>query len=186
MARGNPQGLSLGPGYIYIAPLGTTEPVDVAATWASISASWVALGYTDDGSQFDFQLSADPIPVAEELDPITNAPTTRAMSLTLIASQITAANLKTALNGGTVTSGTGCVYFEPPDLGTEVRCMIGFESEDHTERWIYRQCFNTGQITLKRSKGAAGRANIPMMFILEKPATGLRPWRAILATPQRQ
>ncbi len=62
--------------------------------------------------------------------------------------------------------------------------MIGFESEDHTERWIFRQCFQTGTLAVPRQAGAA-KATLPVDFTLEKPATGLRLFRAILATPQR-
>ncbi len=184
MARGTPASLALGPGYLYLAPLGTTEPVDVATAIAAVSAAWVLLGYTDDGSEFDYQLNTDQVLVAEELDPISNAPTGRDMSVQFSLAEITATNLKRAFNGGTITTGTGVVFFEPPDLGTEVRVMLLFESEDHTERWVYRQCFNDGQIAMPRKKGAA-KAVIPVVFKLEKPATGLRPYRAIMASPQR-
>jgi len=183
-ARGTPGALALGPGYLYLAPLGTSEPVDLATAWASVSAAWVLLGYTDDGSEFDYQLNADPVPVAEELDPISNAPTGRAMSVQFSMAEITATHMKYAFNGGTITAGTGVVKFEPPALGTELRVMLAFESEDHTERWIYRQCFNTGQIALPRKKGAA-KAVIPVVFQLEKPATGLQPFAAIMASPAR-
>jgi hypothetical protein len=185
MPRGTAANLALGPGYLYIAPIGTTEPTDLATAWASVSAAWAALGYTEDGSQFNYQLNTDQVTVAETLDPIQNTPTGRTMSVEFILAEITATNLKRAFNGGTITSGTGCVYFEPPDLGTEVRAMIGFESEDHTERWLYRQCFNNGQIQMPRRKGNAN-ATIPVTFLLEAPATGLRPFRAIMGAPARQ
>lgn len=185
MARGTPGALALGPGYLYLSPVGTTEPTDLVTAWTTVSAAWAGLGYTDDGSEFDYQLSADPVPVAEELDPIINAPTGRAMSVQFSMAEITATNLKRVFNGGTITSATGCVYFEPPALGTEVRVMLGFESEDHTERWIYRQCFNTGQVALPRKKGAS-KAVLPTTFQLEKPATGLQPFRAIMQAPLRQ
>jgi hypothetical protein len=183
--RGNPAALGLGPGYLYVGPLGTTEPVDLVATWASVSAAWALLGYTDAGSTFNHQLNTTPVPVAEEYDPITNAPDSRAMDLGFALAEVTATHLKTALNGGTITSGSGCVYFEPPDPGTEVRVMLAFQSEDGTERWIFRQCLNNGQISIPRQKGAT-KAIIPCTFMLEKPASGLRPWRAIMASPARQ
>lgn len=185
MPRGTASALALGPGYLYLASLGTTEPTDLATAWATVSANWTALGYTDDGSELDYQLSADPVTVAEELEAISNAPTGRAISVQFALAEITATHLKYAFNGGTITTGTGVVYFEPPDLGTEQRVMIGFESEDHTERWLYRQCYNTGQIAMTRKKGAA-KATIPAVFQLEKPATGLRSFRAIMASPARQ
>jgi hypothetical protein len=185
MARGTPTALALGPGYLYIAPIGTTEPTDLATAWASISAAWVGLGYTDAGSEFHYQPNVDQVEVAEELDPVSNQVTGRAASVHFNLAEITATNLKRALNGGTIVSGGGYVTFEPPDLGTEVRTMLAFESEDHTERWLFRQCFNTGEITITRAKGAA-KATIPCQFNLEKPASGSRLFKAIMAAPARQ
>jgi hypothetical protein len=184
MPRGNAGGLSLGPGYLYIAVLGTTEPTDLATAWATVSASWIQLGYTDDGSEFTYDISSDKVEVAEELDPIRVALTARDPKLAFDLAEVTASNLKRALNGGTITSGTGIVTFEPPDLGSEVRTMIGFESEDHTERWVYRQCLQTGGLGMARKKGA-DKTTIACEFSLEKPASGLPIFKAIFASPAR-
>jgi len=183
-ARGNPAALSLGPGYLYLAPIGTTEPTDVATSISTVSAAWVLMGYTDVGSEFHYQTNTDQVLVAEVLDPLSYQPTSRAGTVQFVLAQITITNLKAAFNGGNVSSGTGVTIYEPPDLGSEVRAMILFESEDHTERWIFRQLFQSGDVAIVRGKGAA-KATIPVTFNLELPATGLRPWRAILATPQR-
>jgi len=185
MPRGTAANLRLGPGYLYIAPLGTTEPTDLATAWATVSASWVAIGYTAQGSEFDYQLNTSPVMVAEELDPISNASDGRSSMLKFVMSEITATNLKRASNGGTITTGSGIVTFEPPDLGTETRTMLGFESEDHSERWVFRQCLMTGQLQILRQKGA-NNATMACEFTLEKPATGSRLFKAIYAAPARQ
>jgi hypothetical protein len=182
--RGNPAALALGPGKLYIGPLGTTEPADLTTDWASVSAAWVLLGYTDTGSEFKYALATDPVEVAEELDPISNQTTGRTSTVTFALAEITATNLQRAMNGGTITSGSGIVTFEPPDLGTEVRTMLGFESEDATERWVYRQCYQTGDSTITRAKGAA-KATISCEFTLEKPATGAKLYKAIMQSPLR-
>jgi len=184
MARGSATALALGPGYLYAGALGRVEPADLVTTWVAVDAGWVALGYTDVGSEFDYQLNTGAVDVGEELDPISNAPTGRVASVTFNLSQLTATNLKLALNGGVITTGTGIVTIEPPDLGSEVRTMIGYESEDHTERWVWRQCLQTGQMKIVRAKGAAN-ATIATVFSLEKPATGSRLFKAILQTPLR-
>lgn len=184
MARGNASALGLGPGYLYFAPLGTAEPADLTTPWATVSASWVAVGYTEDGSELSYNPSTSPVDVAEELDHISVVTTGRDSTVSFSMSQITATNMKLAFNGGVVTTGTGIVTFEPPDLGTEVRTMLGFEAEDHTERWVYRQAYQTGTITLARRKGA-NNAAISAQFSLEKPATGLRLFKAIFQTPLR-
>jgi hypothetical protein len=179
MARGNPGALALGPGKLYIAVLGTTEPADLTTPWASISPNWIPLGYTAEGSTFNYSVDSENVEVAEELDPVAVALTSREMNLDFALAEITARNLKTALNGGTITAGTGIVTFEPPDLGEEVRTMLGWESEDATERWVYRKCLQTGGMEMSRQKGAA-KATISCSFKLEKPTSGAKPFKAIL------
>lgn len=185
MARGNSSALGLGPGYLYFGPLGTTEPTDLVTAWTAVSAAWTAIGYTSDGSEMDYNPATSPVDVAEELDHIQMVTTGRDATVKFAMSQITATNMKLAYNGGVLTTGTGIVTFEPPDLGTETRIMLGFQSEDGTERWVYRQCFQTGTVTLGRHKGA-NNATIATEFALEKPATGSRLFKAIFQTPLRQ
>jgi len=183
-ARGTPAQLALGPGYLYVGSLGRTEPTDLTTPWATVDPLWIFLGYTNNGSEFDYQLQTAAVDVAEELDPITNTPTGRQASVIFAAAQMTATNLSTALNGGVITTGSGIVTVEPPDLGTEVRVMIGWESEDHQERWVFRQGLNTGQMKIARQKGA-NNAVIDEEFMLEKPATGSKLFKAIFASPAR-
>lgn len=182
--RGVPGALALGPGQLFIASTGTPEPTDLTTAWAAVSANWVMLGYTNEASEFRYQPATDDVEVAEELDPISTQTTGRTSMLSFALAQMTATNLKRAMNGGTITTGAGIVTFEPPDLGTEVRVMLGWEAEDSTERWVYRQCYQQGDITITRGKGAV-KALIPVEFRLEKPTTGLKLFKAIMASANR-
>ncbi|MEV4287350.1 hypothetical protein AB0K40_17740 [Nonomuraea bangladeshensis] len=169
MARGNPNAIALGPGKLYIAPLGTTEPTDLTTPWETVSAAWAALGYTNEGSSFAYSVDSENVEVAEELDPVAVALTSREGTVAFALAEMTAKNMQRALNGGDIVSGTGIVTFEPPDLGEEVRVMLGFESEDGEERWVYRKALQTGGLEIARRKGAE-KAVIPCEFKLEKPA----------------
>lgn len=184
--RGTPAALALGPGYLYINSIGGTEPTDLVAAWTGLAVPWTLLGYTDAGSTFKYALATDTVNVAEELDPVSVQTTGRTASLAWAMAELTATNLMRALNAPTsaLTPGTGIVSFEPPDLGTEVRRMLGFESEDHTERWVFRQCFQTGDMSIQRQKGA-NNATISVEFSLEKPTSGARLFKAILQSPLR-
>lgn len=182
--RGNKKQLALGPGYLYTNILAAAEPTDLVTPWAEVDAGWTLLGYTSGGSEFGYQLKTSPVMVEEELDVITNAPDGRTSSVTFDLAQITSDNLKVACNGGTITTGAGVVHFEPPDLGEEVRAMLGWESEDHTERMIYRQAIMNGAMKIVRKKGAAN-ATIACVFELELPDTGQRMWHWIGASPLR-
>jgi hypothetical protein len=165
----------LGPGSLYAAPVGSTEPATLAAT---LDAAWVDLGYTEDGHTVKMTTNVEPVPVAEELDPISYEPTGREMSVSFALAQITATNLSRALNGGTITAGTGIVTFEPPASDEVTRLALLWESADGNERWIFRKCIQTGDVEIARKKAPA-KATIPVEFMLEVVAGGSAPFVAI-------
>jgi len=171
------------PGVLLWAPIGSTEPASpVAASVFSDSwdAAWLVLGATDAGHTFNYQTTFGTIDFAEFLDPVAYKSEGRTGTVVFALGSIDAPTLKKAMNGGTqATTGSGATKrttTEPPALGNEVRCMLGWEAQDSTERYVFRQTINTGQISITRNKGAANRALIPVEFSLEVPATGLLPW----------
>lgn len=173
---GNPNQISLGPGVLKVAPLGSSEPVDLASAWA---AAWVDLGYTFEGSEFSNQLNTANVEVAEELYPLAVVPTGIVTQVKFIAAQVTARNLQLACNGGVITTGSGFVIFDPPAAGVPTRYMYGWQSDDAQERWIFRQCLNGGTTSVARKKGA-DKAGIAFELNLEKPA-GVQPFRVIMS-----
>lgn len=178
------------PGFLFWAPLGTAEPthsVTGSVFTDAWPAAWVVLGATEEGHSFTWSTSTEPVEVAELLDPIRYVETGRTGSLSFALSSITLQNLKRALNGGTVTTTglttTTMTTYTPPKLGENVRCMIGWESQDSTERLIGFQCFNTGSVEIARRKGAA-KATIPVEYALEVPASG-NPFKYLTAGADR-
>lgn len=172
----NPNQISLGPGVLKIAPLLSSEPADLATAWP---AAWTDLGYTHEGSDFSTQLNTAPVEVAEELYPLVVVPTGIVTQVKFVLAQITALNLQRANNGGTIITGSGFVTFEPPAPGSPTRYMYGWESDDHQERWVFRQCLNGGTSTMTRRKGA-DKAGIGFELNLEKPA-GVQPFKVIMS-----
>ena len=178
--------LATDPGFLFWAPIGTAEPTHAVTgsvfsdVWA---AAWVRLGATEEGHSFNWQTSFDPVTVAELLDPIKYVTTGRTGSLAFALADFHTNNVKRALNGGTVTTTgattTTMTTYTPPAQGAEVRCMLGWESTDGTERLIAYQCVNTGQVSITRHKGADNAA-LPVEFQLEAPSTGL-PFKYVTA-----
>lgn len=174
MANFNAAAVRFGmPGILRIADLGATEPTDTTTPWDS---AWVPLGYTDEGSVFNYEISTDNVEVAEELDVLARVTTGRDASVEFALAEITYKNLAIAFNGG-IISGAGAQdgsdwMFEPPDLGTEKRMMIGWDAHvDPTMndlRIIFRQCLQGGSIGLENRKGAT-KSTIAANFQLEKP-----------------
>lgn len=100
MASPNTANVTTGPGTLFYAPLGTTEPATRVAAWP---VGWVAVGYTSEGNAFSSSLSVDDIQVAELLDPVRRVTTKRDTKLTFTMAEMTLAHLKLALNGGSST-----------------------------------------------------------------------------------
>lgn len=168
---GDPLAVRVGPGKLYAAVLGTAEPTDLTTAW---NVGFVLLGYTDDGSHFVFGQTFGNVEVAEEYDPVAVLPTARETNVNFALAEMTAANLKRALNGGTITTTAGVNKFDPPAAGVVTPIMLGWESDDSMERWVFRRCMQTGSVDIARQK-APNKSTIPMSFRAMKPA-GVEPW----------
>lgn len=169
------------PGYLFIAPLGSSAPTNTVAGSVftdSWPVAWLPLGATADGSTFSYQTTVTPVTVAEFFDPIKYFTTDRAGSIAFNLANWALSNYNRALNGGvaalTATSGTGATALytvTPPAVGSETRCMIGWESLDNTVRLVCYQTIQGGQVQSAFQKPPA-LAVIPCTFNLEIPSSG--------------
>lgn len=167
--------LSLGPGKLSYAALGTAEPVDLSPLSPTL---FQEIGYTEEGSEFSYELSRDPVEVAESMDPLFYKTTSRSGTVSFSMAENTIRNLTLAFNGGEVTSTADVVTYQPPEPGEDISRMLVLDSEDGEERWVWRQVSQGGSVALTRKKGA-DKTVIPVEFMVEKPASGKRPWIAI-------
>jgi hypothetical protein len=173
--------IALGPGYLFYAPIGTGLPANTVAgsvftdNWPG---AWLLWGVTAEGHTFTNEISTDPVEVAEYLLPVSIQPTNIAGHVDFAVAQVHATNHKRVMNGGSIVStgsgGTQLNTYTPPDLAAMVRCMLGWESTDSTERYVWPQCFSGGIGGVQRQKGA-NKATLPVQFNLEQPAAGA-PW----------
>lgn len=189
--------VKVAPGTLYIAKLGTSEPTSISGAWP---AGWSQLGYTDQGSQFDFAPATDTVTVEEEYFPVRYVTTGYTATLTFALAEQTANNLLIALNAGestdraaNTTGGapdiTDGSWVEPPAINTEKRVMLGWDAlnsagsaggSDAFGRLVMRQCFQTGTVSMIARKGNNKRL-YTCQFNLEKP-TGVQPFRAFFPT----
>lgn len=165
---GNPLAVRKGPGILKAAPIGTAVPTDLATAW---NVAWVDLGYTDEGSEFVFNQTFEDVMVAEELEPIDVIQTVRQTLLRFALSELSAANMQRAQNGGTIT-GTTTLSFEPPGVGAYTPIMLGWEDLAATtkERWVFRRCIQQGSFTIPRRKGAVKSSLTGLEFSAVKPS----------------
>lgn len=172
------------PGFLFWAPLASTVPSMTVAGSVFTDAwpvAWINLGATQEGSQFTYESSVEPIRVAELFDPVTWRTTDRSGNFAFSLTSITLANLKRVLNGGTLAtvSGTGATAlnkYTPVTPGAEVRAMIGWESLDATARIIAYQTLSGGTMQMAFRR-APDKVLLPAQFNFETPASGV-PWEA--------
>lgn len=161
---GNPDEVLLGAGTLYVAPIGTTEPTSASA---ALPSAWREVGWTEDGSTINYEMTSADVNVEEEFDPVKIVTTGRKGEVAFQAAQVTRANLALALNKG-ASSQDGVTVLEPPAPGSEVRVMLVLDTEDGA-RYLFRRCIQSGRISIPRKK-APNKAVIPMTFKLELPS----------------
>lgn len=174
---GNTANIQLGVGRLWYAPLGTAEPTNGSS---SMPSAWNAIGYTEEGSTFTIELSAEEVYVAEELDPALYINTKRTTKVKFSMAEATRKRLAIVLGMGAGETNDAS-YLEPPNAGEEVGIMLVWDSEDDANandqniRWLFRKCKPTGSIELARKK-APDKTLIPVEFNCEKPAAA-KPFR---------
>jgi len=172
-AGGSSANIHIGPGRLWYAPIGTTEPTSASA--ALPSADWEAIGYTEEGSEVAVELTVDEVEVAEELDPVLYVNSKRTTTLTLQMAEATRKRLALVMGFGANESDDAS-SLEPPDVGSEVGVMLVWDSEENADgnsankRWVFRQAKPSGTVTMSRRKSPE-KSTIPVDFLIEKPPT---------------
>lgn len=170
---GNSDAVVFGPGTLYWAPIGTSEPTSASA---ALPSAWTEIGYTEDGSEFQYEITNEGVEVAEEFDPIKYGTTARRGSVSFQMAELTRQHLALALNAVTEASaGDSGDSFEPNAVGSEERLMLVWDKDATANgekvRWIFRKCFQGDPITTAHRK-APQKALLPVTFRLEVPSDG--------------
>jgi hypothetical protein len=170
--KGDPDAVVLGPGLLYVGDASAADPAD--ATTPPSATAFRPVGYTEEGSSFAYETTSEDITVAEENDPIRTVPTGTSSTLSFSMAEMTWQNLLLALNAGssagTVPPTMPTEPIEPVEPGSEVRVKLIWDS-DYGSRWIFRQCVQSGTLTIDRKK-APDKGLLPVEFKCEKPSTG--------------
>lgn len=160
---------------MYYSALGVSVPANTVSgsVFTDAWTGWSLWGVTREGHTLNVGIDTEAVEAAEYLDPLITVTTGRTITVEFEIMQIHLTNFQRAFNGGTKsTSGSGATLltsYTLPAIGAEVRCQIGWESVDNTERWWGLQCFQTGSVGIQRQKGA-DNASLPLTFTLEPDA----------------
>lgn len=173
-AGGVAANVDLGPGRLYYAPLATVEPVSCSA---ALPSAWRSIGYTEDGTQVETEITSEMVEVAEEFDPIRYVQTRRTSKLTVSIAEAMVSRLTLALGGGAARADDPA-SFEFPTPAAIVPVMFVWDKEDvpsaTNRRWVFRQCTPSGTVQTARRK-APQKALIPVTFDCALPSGQVSP-----------
>lgn len=118
----NAANLIMGPARLYVAPFGSTEPTDSSVTPGGTttppSSPWTDVGGTDGGVVFESDSTYTDLTVDQVIMNVGARLTEMKMTVTTKLSEVTLANLQTALNNiGTSATNTGYSTLDIP-VGT--------------------------------------------------------------------
>jgi hypothetical protein len=145
-------------GHVYIAPIGTTAPVDLTTAWG---AGWSEVGYlSDDGVEMAYSTDTEDINAWQSLSPVRKVLTSVDMTLAFTCLELKTSTITLYFPGSTMTDVSGTVHSLaiPAAPGPDERA-IGLEWVDGsiTNRLIIPrgEVTDRDSITVARS-GAVG------------------------------
>lgn len=166
---GNPLAVVTGPGLLFVAPIGTTEPIDATTV---LPIAWKPIGFTADGTTVTREQTWNAIAVEELLNPVRWEPSATNDLLALSMAEASKSKLALAMNMGAAVA-DDALALEPPAVGTELRVMLALNAASGA-RWVWRRCVQTGASAMPNKKSPDKKV-IPVTFRVED-VSPLKPW----------
>lgn len=153
-----PYNLVQGPADLYLAPFGTTEPLDSAATVAAgpPGGIWAGVGGTEADVTMEIDVTYDDLKVDQIIDPVGARATDRQITVKTQLREVTLGNMANALNSMVTTSVSGAYTVQEP-----------ITASNATQPLYSALIFDTWAPTL--STGQPARRRVTVRKVLSKP-----------------
>ena len=171
----------LGTGELYIGAEATAFPTDPTTTPSS--SDWTDIGYSESGWTLDYDKTFEDVMVAEEIDPIFTIKTAQEVRISGELAQVSLANLKEAMGGGTITTGapsSGFTELNPPttDSFLEKSLLLRVDAPDSTlggtlkkRDVLVPRAVNVGAFSMTHAK-APQKVLVSVEYKVLKPGSG--------------
>ena len=142
--------------YVYLAPVGTAAPEDVAT---ALTASWINVGLTTpDSLSFSTEPEFEEVRSHQSDYETRRIQSTDSAALAVDLQQWNSHNVKAAFGGGEVTettTGSGVFKYVPPAIGAreEKACIIQIEDGTKKYRWVFPRTLQVEGVELELTKG---------------------------------
>jgi len=187
--QGNVENLIQGTGYMYWAPVGTTEPSD-GDLHDPPPSPWQGLGFTQEGVTLSIEHEWEELEVDQVMDVPGHRLTKRIPKIETSLAEATLENFKIAQNGGTLddsnespgASESGYKTFEPtsglvnvPEYGMLI--FDGIAPGGLVRRVLLRRTLQIGDLEVAYTKD--GQAVFATEFVAHHVSASVRPYKII-------
>lgn len=175
--------LIAGPGTLFTALFGATEPADSTINDAYSASAFTDVGATQDGVTFDIQREFFELEVDQVVDIPGRRLTKRDFQISTNMAEPTLTNLGVALNGGTVTASASYSTYDPADdtAATQptYRAVMfeGWAPRGFRRRVIARKCLSIEAVGVPYKKD--GQTLFPSTFGCHYVSPSIKPFRII-------
>ena len=171
----------LGTGVLYVGDEATAFPADPSTSPSG--SDWSDIGYSENGWTLDYDKTFEDVMVAEEIDPIFTIKTAQEVRISGELAQVSLGNLKEAMGGGTITTGTPSTGFselKPPssDSFLEKSLLLRIDAPDSTlggtlkkRDVLVPRAVNVGAFSMTHAK-APQKVLVAVEYKVLKPGSG--------------
>lgn len=177
----------MGPGTFYVADFGATEPdADAAGIASTPGAQWTDVGGTLGGLSVAFNQDIKGLEMDQIVMEVGGRITKQEVIFSAKLAEVTLDNLVLAMNGGTLTSGSGYDKYEPDLSGTEnepdYKAIIydGFGAGGRRRRVVIRKSLNTENLEVEGTKD--GQQVFAVKFKAYYVSSSIKPYQILQAT----
>lgn len=182
--------LVAGPATVYYGSFGATEPAASAVSSAPSSAAWTDLGGTSDGVKINIDLNYFELEVDQITDRVGSRLEKREVTIETNLAEVTLANLKQALNGGTISATAAYQTFDPLNDSSATQPTYfallvdgwaplgtGAASASARRRFVARKVIQTDAVGLEYKKD--GQTFIPVKLTCHYVSSTTGPFQVI-------
>jgi hypothetical protein len=174
--------LVAGPGVLYTGAFSATEPADSAVGTVPSSAAWTDAGGTNGGAKVSVKQDYFELEVDQVVDIVGRRLQKREIAVETNFAEVTLANYKVALNGGTIVASSGWSSYDPasdtsatqPTYLAMILDAYAPGSTAKRRRLIVRKVLNVNEVASEYKRD--GQTFLPVSLAAHYVSTAILPF----------
>lgn len=182
----DPANFAMGPADLYVGDFGAAEPLPTQVNGTPAASAWDNPGATLGGIRFVETKAFKELECDQLVETVERRVTKKEVTLATQFAEVTFANMVLAMNGGTVSSGTGYEMYEPAEenSGTaqtyKAVILDGTGGSGLRRRIVIRKVLSTENV--ETAHGKEDQTVIPATFTSHRVSSSTKSWYVVNAT----